>query len=322
VTTAADAGALLHAVLVFDSPALVRSHLVPDVRRRIEAGELLFAAIGDSARAILEQHLDLSGVRWCDPAIFERRLGAMFTHLDRLVAAERSGRPIHVLAEPRLDLAGAPADATRVHAYLAYERAGNEAFAGRGVSVTCLWDATRYRHQVLDQADAAHSHILTPDGARRRQPREVEAAEHGTQRRARPPGDADFDLLVADAGDLMSVRGRLRAWSDAYGFSRDDAEDIALAVAEVAANGLRHGLPPVRVRGWQQQPRTLVIHIDDQGDGPIPVTAGYRRPPDAPGGRGLWLARQLADVVTIDGSAVRLYFPYAAMNRDERPATS
>jgi len=81
----------------------------------------------------------------------------------------------------------------------------------------------------------------------------------------------------------------------------------------VASNGLVHGAPPVRVRGWHFA-SALVVQIDDAGGRAVPSTAGYYPPTMRPGsGRGLWLARQLADVVTAyTGSSVtsvRLHFP-------------
>ena len=95
---------------------------------------------------------------------------------------------------------------------------------------------------------------------------------------------------------------------------------MVIAVAEVATNGLVHGLPPVRVRAWGQGD-TLVVQVDDAAGRPLPPLAGYVPPgtdPDA--GRGLWLARQLADVVSVhtEGrtTSVRLHFPHEVTHRN------
>jgi anti-sigma regulatory factor (Ser/Thr protein kinase) len=58
------------------------------------------------------------------------------------------------------------------------------------------------------------------------------------------------------------------------------------------------------------------VQVHDRGLTPIPATAGYHRPPrEANRGYGLWVARQLADVVTThtdrDGTTITLDFPLA-----------
>jgi hypothetical protein len=59
---------------------------------------------------------------------------------------------------------------------------------------------------------------------------------------------------------------------------------------------------------------TLIVQVDDDGGRPVPPTAGYRPPrPTQHGGRGLWLARQMADTVAVhttpNRTSVRLHFP-------------
>lgn len=66
----------------------------------------------------------------------------------------------------------------------------------------------------------------------------------------------------------------------------------------------------MRIRGDAGQ---VVVRVDDHGLGDGVATAGFRRPdPDSRSGMGLWIARQLADVVHVgtgvDGSAVELRF--------------
>jgi anti-sigma regulatory factor (Ser/Thr protein kinase) len=107
----------------------------------------------------------------------------------------------------------------------------------------------------------------------------------------------------------------LRSAIDRDPFTEQGLDDIVLTVAEIAANGLAHGGAPVRVRVWRQG-GGLSVQVDDSGGIPLPADAGYHRPTagQTPGGRGLWLARQLADVVSTrsrpGNTSVRLYFPF------------
>jgi hypothetical protein len=68
------------------------------------------------------------------------------------------------------------------------------------------------------------------------------------------------------------------------------------------------------VRAWTADQRARV-QVHDRGLTPIPATAGYHRPPQEANRDGLWIARQLADVVTTHtdrgGTTITLDFPLA-----------
>jgi anti-sigma regulatory factor (Ser/Thr protein kinase) len=126
------------------------------------------------------------------------------------------------------------------------------------------------------------------------------------------PADLDLDVHLDSADDLAALRRRLRTWGAACALSDHDTDDIVIAVDEIATNALEHGQPPAHVRGWTT-PDALFVQVDDHGRAGIPATTGYRRPPtDARRGRGIWIARHLAEVLTIHtaptGTAVALRF--------------
>ena len=72
-------------------------------------------------------------------------------------------------------------------------------------------------------------------------------------------------------------------------------------------------------RGGRLDHYALVVDVEDRGGRPIPDESGYRPPVTHADSAGLWVARQLADVLLTDTSvgrtAVRLYFPYAVTHR-------
>jgi anti-sigma regulatory factor (Ser/Thr protein kinase) len=128
------------------------------------------------------------------------------------------------------------------------------------------------------------------------------------------PAQVEWDASLTSLHVLPMLRTRLREWAYRNGFASSATLDVLVAVNEVAANAFVHGQPPVQVNAWRSQD-TLVVQVDDHGGTPLPAWAGYR-PPGRHQDRhyGLWLARQLADVVqtrTADAiTSVRLYFPY------------
>ena len=70
-----------------------------------------------------------------------------------------------------------------------------------------------------------------------------------------------------------------------------------MASHEVIGNALQHARPPCRVRAWRSA-GVFHVRVDDGGPGTGVATAGYG-PPATPAslGMGLWVARQLTDVV-------------------------
>jgi len=86
-----------------------------------------------------------------------------------------------------------------------------------------------------------------------------------------------------------------------------------VAAGEVIANAFRHGIMPGRLRVWGGG-GAVTVRVDSGGPGDAVATAGFQ-PPDLAGGAGagLWVARQLADVVHVetrpDGTSVELQFP-------------
>jgi len=78
----------------------------------------------------------------------------------------------------------------------------------------------------------------------------------------------------------------------------DAAFDFVAAVHELVTNAVRHGGGHGRPE-LSLQDRTLICSISDHGRGASGLPAGPP-PNDRPGGRGLYLARQLTGTILID----------------------
>jgi len=82
-----------------------------------------------------------------------------------------------------------------------------------------------------------------------------------------------------------------------------------VAVNELLTNAVRHGGGAGQVTLWQAD-ENVVCEVTDRGTG-LHGRDQHRRPaPDVPGGRGLWLAGELTDELTIksgeEGTTVRI----------------
>jgi anti-sigma regulatory factor (Ser/Thr protein kinase) len=127
------------------------------------------------------------------------------------------------------------------------------------------------------------------------------------------PTAAALDLAF-DSGTLGVLRAGVKTRACQAGLPEDRAEDVVLAVHELAANAVHHGAGTGRLRLWRRA-GTLYCQIDDGGplaaEDPAEQRAGHgegdiSNAPEASGwssvhslpsrpGHGLWVVRQLAD---------------------------
>jgi anti-sigma regulatory factor (Ser/Thr protein kinase) len=118
--------------------------------------------------------------------------------------------------------------------------------------------------------------------------------------------------------DLSRVRALVLEQAQEAGLTAARANDLVLAVSEVAANTLRHTASPGTLIIWHDEAE-VVCEIHDKGIIADPL-AGLRAPvPDAGGGHGLWLVRQVCDDVELrinsDGTTVRMHMGLGALPR-------
>lgn len=120
--------------------------------------------------------------------------------------------------------------------------------------------------------------------------------------------------------DLSQVRAVvLRRATDA-GLPAARANDLVLAVSEVAANTLRHTRSAGTLTIWNDVDE-IICEVHDDGVITDPL-AGHRVPaPDALGGHGLWLVHQVCDLVELrsdsSGTTVRMHMSIPAQRPRE-----
>jgi len=107
--------------------------------------------------------------------------------------------------------------------------------------------------------------------------------------------------LAFDASGLPAVRDVVTGRATLLEIDRDKVSDLALAVHELATNSLRHGGGRGVLRVWQE-PEALVCEVHDAGRVEDPLVG--RRIPSTrqEGGRGVWMANNLCDLVQMRSS--------------------
>jgi anti-sigma regulatory factor (Ser/Thr protein kinase)/anti-anti-sigma regulatory factor len=106
------------------------------------------------------------------------------------------------------------------------------------------------------------------------------------------PTDRDGEPILDqafDAGSLYALRAAVAAHATEAGLAPGRADDLVIAVHELAANAVRHGAGHGRLRIWRSD-QALRCEITDDGL-PHQDAAHWRSEP----GHGLWLVRQVAD---------------------------
>lgn len=307
-----------HAALIIDSDQTLHRLLVPLLRAQVAVGQPVLMVVSPHTEWVLRARLqdDAQALEWGAPGAFYQRLGLTFEGFRRYLQRRHAqGRSVHVVAEPDVPTElDCPVD--RVAAYLSYEALCNEAYAAFGCPVTCIWDSRQHPMLVIEGVRSIHDHEITEHG-QRANPSYVAVTDYLAARAqvAMPPvsGALDIEFSVCAPDEMACCRSAVRQWATSHGFSAAASSEITAATHEVLTNGLRHGRAPVRLRAWHHH-KTLIVQVDDPGGLPIPPDAGYRPPGHPAHGAGLWIARQLADVLLTHTSSgrttVRMYFPY------------
>ena len=224
--------------------------------------------------------------------------------LDEHVAAGRSVRGI-----------GEPIWAGRTEAELAechqHESLLNLAFgAGPGWRLLCPYDVSALSDEVIDEARANHPLVL--DGGRwsASDMYHPERARRALRHRPLPPAPTRALQLVFTVGDLAGVRRVVQRFSLAEGLGECTTDDLVLCVDEMASNSLLHGGGDGVLRMWRE-PTEVLCEISDAGSIGDPLVGRENPAPDRLGGRGLWMANHLCDLVQVrsgaSGTVVRLH---------------
>ena len=125
-----------------------------------------------------------------------------------------------------------------------------------------------------------------------------------------PPASANDPVYHTYRSDLSQVRALVLRQARQAGLTEGRANDLVLAVSEVAANTLRHTRSPGILAIWHDEDE-VVCEVRDEGTITDPLVGRRKPPPGASGGHGLWLVRQVCDLVELtsdaSGTTIRMH---------------
>ncbi|HEX4820542.1 MAG TPA: sensor histidine kinase [Acidimicrobiales bacterium] len=175
----------------------------------------------------------------------------------------------------------------------------------------CPYNVDALPDDVLDDAERSHPWVGEGTSARRGNPScrplETMGTPFDSPLPAVPDDVPSFSFGVNAIGAVRELCAR---FARAHGLQGYRADDLVLAVHELASNSVRHAGGHGVIRLWQDDDRIL-CEVADNGHIDVPLAGRLRPEPDRLGGRGLWMANQLCDLVqirtTADGNVVRLH---------------
>jgi anti-sigma regulatory factor (Ser/Thr protein kinase) len=310
ITSPPEATLARHSVAFHDSESELMEQLVPVVTAAIDAGEALALALRPTTekalRAAVECPSDILGLARPDgpDGPSGQTLAARWAR--ELRELTTSGRqPVCVVTEHWSAFDGADGGF-----WTELDAAANIALSALPVSMTCFYPAYPLHGSVLDGALRNHRTVL-----RRGMLSANDAYLPPTEVLLATPAPAPLVLGPPDerrtfgAWALNEVRDTVESTMLTAGFGRDRAEDVVLAVNEIATNAVEHGPGDAELCVWTDADG-FVVEVHDGGVLHNPLPGLVAPHPAEPRGRGVWIARQLCDSLHVwadgDGTHVRL----------------
>lgn len=294
-----------HEAVVYEGEDEYLAGTIPFLRDALDAGEPLLVAVGPAQTALLEGELgkDAEGVRFVDMQALGRNPASIIPFWREFVD-ENGGRSVRGVGEP-IWAARSPAALEECQRH---ESLLNVAFAPETPwSLLCPYDAGSLTEDVLEKATFSHRHVCHEGRCE-----ESASFEPGTDCFAGelPPPAAAAETFAFGLGELSEVRRRVSAAAERAGMSPHGVADLIIAASELAANSVTHGGGSGTLRLWREN-GSLLTEVEDRGRIEEPLVGRLRPGLAQEGGRGLWLANQLCDLVQIRsgaaGTTVRLH---------------
>lgn len=302
-----ETAAFQHELLLHDGPDEFLAAAVPYLRAALEAEEPALVAVGPERTAALRGELGADAER-----IGFAEMRSLGRNPARIIPLWRDFVDGHAAGGRTPRGIGEPIWAGRTEHELdecgRHECLLNVAFDGApGWSLLCPYDTSTLPDEVLEGALRCHPFSSADGGAEPNVAWVHDAAGHfAGVLPVRPPEAA---VLEFGRDGLGRVRQLVGSCAEGAGLAPEAVSDLVTAASELAANSVAHGGGKGTAWVWADA-ADVVVEVADAGLIAEPL-AGRRRPQVAQhGGRGLWIANLLCDLVQVrsgdEGTVVRL----------------
>lgn len=294
------------ALLYRDRDHFLRTTL-PLAREVVGVGGTVVVALDELKSAALRDALAAPGrLHVAEHAQFVSNPGRLIASWERLLAAHtRPGRPVLAIGEP-IWPGRPPHEVVECHRH---EALVNLAFATPGVWLLCLYQVGGLGSRDVEVARRTHPFVR--ESGRSSPSRSFAGSVPPSFEDPLLPPPTGSTVLRFDRSNLGAARRRVARAAARAGMAAQRAEELVLAVNELASNAVRHGDGGGALEIWSE-PSAVVCEV--RGRGHIADPLAGRRPPseaEAVEGRGLWITNQLCDLVQIrsfpTGCVVRVW---------------
>ncbi|SFQ48165.1 Anti-sigma regulatory factor (Ser/Thr protein kinase) [Amycolatopsis arida] len=300
------AAAFVHPALLYRGQDEYLAGTVPFVLDGLTAGEPVAVAVPGPNLALLEKALGpaATSVRLLDMSEAGRNPGRILPGVLLPFANAHDGR-VRIIGEPIWP----GRRAAEYPACAQHEALINIAFRGRPATILCPYDVERLDPAVVTEAAATHPVLVNGTGELPSTRYDPMSVVHGWNRPLERPPDVPTRSFTVDT--LRALRRFAVDRAAALGLPEPRHADLALTVAELGTNSVLHGGGSGELAIWADDDH-VVCDVTDAGHLADPLAGRVPVAPDQPGGRGLLLVNQLADLVrthtAADHTTVRAYF--------------
>jgi anti-sigma regulatory factor (Ser/Thr protein kinase) len=305
-----ESGKLEHRAFLYGGMDDFLSVTVPWLREGVEADEAVVVVVQQPGLEAVRDSLGADGkdVFFADSAGFYEHPVRTLRDYQGIVERSRP-RTVRALAEP----VWRDQDPRQILEWVRYESLINAAFARSGARALCPYDRSALPPAIVEQARLTHPKLVGGHGSTRDNGSYLDpvAFGNGCDARLRFERPREAEYLPITGEDLHDLRAFVGDRAAAHGLDTKAARSLVTAANEVAANAVRHGIPPMGLWLWRDGDE-VVCEIGDNGFWrPGPLTGFI--PPDSAlqRGFGLWTVRLLVDLMELragwDGTFVRLH---------------
>jgi anti-sigma regulatory factor (Ser/Thr protein kinase) len=283
----------VHPALFYRDDADYQAKIVPFVTDGLDLGQPVAVAVPGPRLRLVRDALGAkaSQVTLLDMRDEGRNPGRIIAGVLRRFADAHSDQRVRIVGEPvwpgRTDV--------EYPACVQHEALINASFAGRDVTILCPYDATGLDATVVADAYATHPVIWGDDEL----PSDTYAPDAVIARYNQPlPTPTGESRVVAVPTDVAEARQFAAKRGSRLGLTEDRVQDLALIATELVTNSIVHGPGPGRIAVWHEDGH-VVCEVADPGTFADPLAGRRPADPDEPGGRGLLLVNDLADLVRV-----------------------